>query len=250
MVRSLGIAALVSCLLVSPAAYATNLSFTGTFTHDTDLQVFTFTLAHPTTGVAMRTWSYAGGTNAAGQVIPSGGFEPYLSLYMADGTGMNPGISGPCTNPLTGNPVADLLRDPVSNVCADVYYPTTLSFPGGTWSAGTYTVVLSTFANPGIANLSDGFFANVVLGLTSPSNFTCEVGSPGFQGSPPTIATDKPFCDEWLPNTERTGNWALDFYNVDSATMIGAPEPRTWLLMLAGLMLLAGVGTSIARKRI
>lgn len=241
-------AALIVCMLMMPVAWATNISFTGTFTHDTDLKYFTFTLAHPTTGVALRTWSYAGGTNAAGQAIPAGGFEPYLNLYMADGTGMNPGWSGPCTSPLTGNPVADLLPDPTSGVCSDVYYPTTRSFPAGTWMPGTYTVVLSSFANPGIGNLSDGFFANVVLGLPSPSNFTCQVGPLGYQGNPPTIPVDQPFCDAWATNTQRTGNWALDFYNVDSASALGVPEPNSLPLMLAGLLALAGVG--VARRRV
>lgn len=227
------IAALVLLTLAMSPARAANFSFTGTFTKDTDLQFFTFTLANPTPGVALRTWSYAGGTNAAGQVIPSGGFEPYLNLYFSDGSQMNPGQAGPCTVPPTGNSVADLLADPTSGACADVYYPTTLSFPGGTWSAGTYIAVLSLFANPGIGNLPDGFFAEQVLGLTPPSNFTCQVGAPGYQGNPPTIGTDEPFCDEFLANTQRTGNWALDILNVDSATMT-VPEPSTLTLCLAG----------------
>jgi hypothetical protein len=242
-------ATLIVCLLMTPVAWASNISFTGSFTHDTDLQYFTFTLAHPTTGVALRTWSYAGGTNAAGHVIPTGGFEPVLNLYMADGTQMNPGISGPCTIPPTGNPVADLLPDPTSGACADVYYPTTLSFPAGTWMPGTYTVVLSTFANQGVGNLSDGFFANVVLGLPNPSNFTCQVGSPGVQGNPPTVPVDQPFCDEWGNNTQRTGAWALDFYNVDSASALGVPEPNTLPLMLAGLIVLIGAGVQAGRSR-
>ena len=182
MVRWLHVAALTVLLLFGPPGRASNISFTGTFTHDTDLQFFTFTLLNPTPGVTLRTWSYSGGTNAAGQVISSGGFEPYVNLYLADGTQMNPGLSGPCTVPLMGNPVADLLRDPTTGACADIYYPTTASFPGGIWSAGTYTAVLSTFANPGIGNLSDGFFAEQVLGLSPPSNFTCQVGAPGYQG--------------------------------------------------------------------
>jgi hypothetical protein len=249
MFRLQSAAALIVCLLMTPVAHATNISFTGTFTHDTDLQYFTFTLANPTAGVALRTWSYAGGTNAAGQVIADGGFEPYLNLYMADGTQMNPGWSGPCTVPTTGNPVADLLPDPTSGACADVYYPTTQSFPGGIWAPGTYTVVLSSFANPGIGNLPDGFFANAVLGLPSPSNFTCQVGSPGYQGNPPTIPVDQPFCDAWLNNTQRTGNWALDFYNVDSASALGVPEPGSLPLMLSGMLVLLGAGLQTARRR-
>jgi hypothetical protein len=126
-------------------------------------------------------------------------------------------------------------------VCADVYYPTAASFPGGIWTAGTYTAVLSIFANPGIGNLSDGFFAEQVLGLTPPSNFTCQVGAPGYQGNPPTIPTDQPFCDEFVPGIQRSGDWALDILNVDSATgPSSAPEPNTLALgLLGGLFLVA-----------
>ena len=229
-------AALIFFLLISAAAHATNFSFTGTFTHDTDLQDFTFTLASDTAGVALRTWSYAGGTNAAGQVIPSGGFEPILNLYLADGTQMNPGQSGPCTIPLTGNPVADLLPDPTSGACADVYYPTTLSFPGGVWSAGTYIVVLSTFANPGIGNLSDGFFSDVVLGLPSPSNFTCEgraiadgrfigrhsreSGNPGYQA------------------TAMVPPWVPAFAGVTTLSAIAVHWPGTWSRWMTGVRMM------------
>ena len=245
MVRSLHVAGLALLLLLSPLVRASNISFTGTFIYDTDLQYFTFTLLNPTPGVALRTWSYSGGTNAAGQVIPSGGFEPTLNLYMADGTQMNPGLSGPCTVPTAGNPISDLLPDPTTGACADVYYPTALSFPGGIWDAGTYTVVLSSFANPGIGNLSDGFFAEQVLGLTPPSNFTCQVGAPGYQGNPPTISPDQPFCDEWSPGIQRSGNWALDILNVDSATgPSSVPEPASMILLVAGL---AAIG--VARRR-
>jgi hypothetical protein len=235
MVRSLHVAGLALFLLFSPFVRASSFSFTGTFVHDTDLQYFTFTLLNPTPDVALRTWSYSGGSNAAGQTISSGGFEPYLNLYMADGTQMNPGFSGPCTVPPTGNPLSDLLPDPITGACADVYYPTTESFPGGIWAAGTYTVVLSIFANPGIGNLSDGFFAEQVLGLTPPSNFTCQVGAPGYQGNPPTVPTDQPFCDEFSPGIQRSGAWALDILNVDNATgPSNVPEPNTLALGLLG----------------
>ncbi len=241
MSRSHHLAGLTLLFLVSSLGRAASFSFAGTFTHDTDLQFFTFTLLNPTPNVTLRTWSYSGGANAAGQVIPSGGFEPYLNLYLSDGSQMNPGASGPCTVPLTGNPVADLLPDPTTGACGDVYYPTTKSFPGGIWSAGTYTLVLSTFANPGIGNLPDGFFAEQVLGQPVPSNFTCQVGSPGFQGNPPTVPVDQPFCDGFSPGVQRNGNWALDILNVNSAAELSsAPEPGSLSLgMLGGLYFLA-----------
>jgi len=219
------LAVILVVLLLGTVASATTFSFTGTFTHDTDLQEFTFTLLHDTPGVTLQTWSYAGGTNAAGQVIPSGGFETYLNLYLADGTQMNPGYSGPCGGPLAA--------DPVTGACGDVYYPTTYSFPGGMWSAGTYIVVLSTFANPGIGNLSDGFFAQQVLGVPVPGNFTCQPGPLGYQGSPTTVGVDQPFCDEFDPGVERTGNWAVDITGVDSATLL-TPEPGCLSLVLIG----------------
>ncbi len=229
------ILAVLAFLSLTLFANADNFSFIGTFQHDTDLQTFTFTLASDTPGVTLRTWSYAGGVDAAGNNIAAGGFEPYLNLYFSDGTQMNPGMSGPCGGPLS--------PDPVSGACGDVYYPTTIPFPGGTWSAGTYIVVLSTFANPGIGNLSDGFFAEQVLGLPAGSNFTCMVGAPGYQGSPATIPEDQPFCDEFAANTQRTGNWELDILGVDSATQEGAavvPEPTSLLLFGTGLASFAG----------
>lgn len=229
------ILAVLAFLSLTLFANADNFSFTGTFQHDTDLQTFTFTLASDTPGVTLRTWSYAGGIDAAGENIAAGGFEPFLNLYFSDGTQMNPGPGGSCMAPVN--------VDPVSHGCGDVYYPTTIPFPGGTWSAGTYIVVLSTFANFGVGNLSDGFFAEQVLGFPAGSNFTCMVGPIGYQGNPPTIAVDQPFCDEFLNNTQRTGNWELDILGVDSATQEGVaavPEPTSLVLLGTGLASFAG----------
>ena len=48
--------------------------------------------------LGFRTWSYSGGTNSAGEVIPAGGFDPTLALlnsagteiaYKNDGTGID-----------------------------------------------------------------------------------------------------------------------------------------------------------------
>lgn len=217
------------------AMAGSNFSFTGTFTYDTDVQYFTFTVLNPTPDVALRTWSYSGGTNAAGNVIPNGGFEPLLSLWMTDGTGINPGVSGPCTGD-TGDPLTTLPPDPVTGACADVYYPTTTPFPGGTWLPGTYTVGLSLYSNSAIGNFSDGYLIPL-QGIPVPSNYSCMTTAPGVQGNPPTVPETSPFCDEWVSGVERTGNWALDILNVDSAAVISnsaVPEPGSVSLMLIG----------------
>ena len=72
----------VVMMLATPAVWATNLSFTGTFTHDDNVQLFTFVVGAPST-VTLRTWSYAGGVNAAGATIARGGFDPILGSSTA-----------------------------------------------------------------------------------------------------------------------------------------------------------------------
>jgi hypothetical protein len=241
MLRPIRLITIAGILLTVHCCPAANFSFTGSFAFDTDVQLFTFTLLQPTAGVALRTWSYSGGTNAESDVITSGGFEPILNLYEPDGTQMNPGVGGPCTVPTTGNGLSDLLPDPVTGECADVYYPTTLSFPGGVWDPGTYTIALTQNGNPGIGNLSDGFFAPAVLGISVPGNFTCQTGPTGFQGEPPTFPVDSPFCDQFDPAAQRSGDWALDILNVDSANNDTAAAPEPGALPLFLLLAVAAV---------
>jgi hypothetical protein len=219
------LAGLSAVLVVSQVCMADTFSFTGTFTHDTDVQFFTFTLLNDTPGVALRTWSYAGGTNAAGQAILGGGFEPYLSFFQSDGTGMNPGFITNCTT-------LSLPQDPTTGGC-DVSYPNPYSnpFPLGVWTAGTYTVALSLDANPGLGNLSDGFFATQVLGLAAPDNFTCGI----YQGTPAAVPVTDPFCSSLGSGVPRTGFWALDILNVDSAVQEAVPEPGTLALGFLGV---------------
>jgi hypothetical protein len=167
-----------------------------------------------------------------GSAIPAGGFQPVIDIFDSGGNMMNPGTSIPC-----GGATA---MDPATGECGDAYYPTTLSFPAGTWEAGTYTVALTEDANAAIGpTLADGFFGEAVLGVTPPGNFTC---GPSYQGNPPTVPTTNAFCDEFDPGVERTGNWALDIDNVTAASEFGAvPEPASFPLFgsgLAGLVIL------------
>ncbi len=210
------------------SAIASDFSFVGALNYDTDVQFFNFTVTAGTPTPALRTYSYAGGINSAGDTILAGGFDPVLDLYLADGTGMNPGTPGPCGGILP--------QDPTTGGCEDVYYPTTLSFPGGTWAPGTYIVALTDNVNAGLGNLSDGFFGVGVLGLTAPDNFSC--GS-SYQGVPPGGSATNAFCDDISPypaaGAQRDGVWALDITGVSSASEglpSATPEPGTLSLSL------------------
>jgi hypothetical protein len=127
----------------SVSALAANFSFSGNLAGDNDVAFLAFTLASPS-DVTLRTWSYAGGTNAAGDLIAAGGFDPIVSLFYGTGgpallIGANDDGLGVPIDPGTGFAYDSLLES--------------FALP-----AGMYTVALSQFAN--FANgptLGDGF---------------------------------------------------------------------------------------------
>ena len=126
--------------LSSAPALATDFSFTGSLPTANSVQLFNFNVGAPST-VTLRTWSYAGGTNAAGTVIARGGFDPILALFDSSGLLVNQNDDGG------------------SNVAADsvtgAHYDTFLSSLLG---AGTYTVSVMAYSNFATGpNLSNGF---------------------------------------------------------------------------------------------
>jgi hypothetical protein len=97
--------ALVIIGLAGGSAFADDFSFTGNLTDGNEVQPFNFTVTENFAEVTLRTWSYAGGTNAAGAEIDGGGFDPILTLFDAStGTIINENDDGHMTiDPLTGN---------------------------------------------------------------------------------------------------------------------------------------------------
>ena len=125
---------------VAAPASAADFSFTGSFDDPNDVQLFNFTVGSSST-VTLRTYSYAGGTNAAGALIAGGNFDPILALFDSAGAFLLQNDDG------GGNVPAD----PITGNHYDTFLSTTLG-------AGTYTVSVmaySNFANG--PNLSDGF---------------------------------------------------------------------------------------------
>lgn len=189
--------------MANSLASAASFSFTGSLTADDSVQLFSFTLAD-TDDITLRTYSYAGGINGAGTIIPRGGFDPVLTLFNSTGTRINENDDG----------YSNVPADAVTGQHFDSYIFSTLA-------AGTYTVSITqfdSFANG--SNLSSGFSKTGISNFTG-SEFGCLNGS---------------FCD--VTGNNRNSNWAFDVQGVTSANAINTPEPGMTALLGIGMSLI------------
>jgi len=111
--------------------------------------------------VTLLTYSYAEYTNATGQTIARGGFDPIL--YVFNSTGMLMGVNNDGSPP-------QIPADSVTGQYADSYLQLALN-------GGNYEVGISQYDNfPNGPNLSDGFEEdgdhNFTLALFAPSGST------------------------------------------------------------------------------
>lgn len=188
---------------VAPFAQCASFSFTGTFNRDDNVRLFGFTLTAPST-VTLETWSYGGGTDAAGQVIPRGGFSTVLSVFSGSGALIGFQVNGGC-------PPQNI--DPSTGLCGDTV------LRESNLAAGSYLVaVTEDFNIPNGLNLSSGFL---------------EDGQGNFSG-PDLCGATGAFKD--FGCNQRTGNFELDILGANAATAV--PEPAGALLVGSGLLAL------------
>jgi hypothetical protein len=225
-------------VLLSMAAFAqlapaaTIFSFTGTLPDPQDYVVFTLT-THTSGAFKIQTYGFGGGTNLNSQVIPPGGFDPFVGVFYDSGL-YDDGSSDilntyyPNGEPDACGSANEVFIDAsTGDQCGDV----ALLFQNGSpydisLAAGTYTIILSdalfypaAASEPPGGNLADGF-----------DDFTA--GSPTFSTCYDTCITDN-------------GNWAIDFETTAEGgatiTETQTPEPASLLLTGAGLLVVGAI---------
>ena len=208
------LSALALVAVHATAAHAGNFSFTGTFTQDDNVQLFSFTVGAPSV-VTLRTWSYAGGTNAAGDTIARGGFDPILALFDSTGNLVGQNDDGGC---------GFVSPDSVTTECWDTFFSSALV-------PGDYQVSVmeyNNFANG--PNISNGFVHS------GGGNFTGALANCAGSGRFEDVSNEPDGC-------QRDGHWAFDILNVAQATVnpnaSAVPEPGSLALAGSGLVVLA-----------
>jgi hypothetical protein len=225
------LAASVVVLFAAQVAQANTISLTGNLSSSSSAVALALTVGGSTAQtIDFQTWGFGGtngGTNAAGNMISPGGFDPLLALFA--GTGGSASLINGTSDVLSNfgsfagcPPAGTVAFSNGDSVCGDV----TMSF---SLAPGKYTLILSD------ANfIPNAIFDNGTLGegftdFTGGAFQTCDTNSMGVTA-----------C-----NTD-TSAWALDISDVTSAnlgvgaTTVPTPEPSSLLLLAVTALLALG----------
>jgi hypothetical protein len=223
------LAVMASWIMTLPVcALADTTSYTGTLTNSTGDYELTLSVSGAE-DVTVQTWGFGGGTNAAGDTIAAGGFDPFIGLFsgtgasaniLTDGSGDPHGTSDALSNfaSFAGCPPARTM-DIGGVVCGDITMSVALA-------AGTYTLLLSDAAYLPNAVFDNGTLGEGFTDLTGGAFQTCNTDMTGAT----TCAND-------------TGNWAFDV--TTSSKAVSTPEPAGLASLIVGL----GVLTVGGRRR-
>jgi hypothetical protein len=228
-------------LLFACPAFPNSLSFTGGLAGPSTPFETTFYLAG-NSNVIIQSWSFGGGTNAAGQAISPGGFDPMVSLF-----------SGPegTASIITRN--GDPAADADTLISAD-------SFVGNCPPAGTVTIgtgVGSTVCGDDFLNITT-LSAGVYTLVLTDANYTPLAVNPG-PGGGSTLLSDG-FTDFTggvfqTCNTTSDGTFCITpsaGFAVDivatSGGLSSTPEPASLALLGSGLLALAPLCRRRQRK--
>jgi hypothetical protein len=209
----------VLILLFAATAAADTTSYTGVLANSTDTYTLTFSLA-TAENVTVQTWGFGGGTNAAGKMIATGGFDPFIGFFSGSGSSAsiltdalgNPyGTSDALSNftSFAGCPPAGTV-DIGGAVCGDV--TTSLAL-----ATGTYTLLLSDGLYIPNAVFDNGTLGEGFSDFTAGTFQTCNTEASGAS----VCAND-------------TGSWAFDL----TTKAVSTSEPGSILLLALGLTVL------------